>query len=171
MAHIVENSVRVRACVTGLLLAAGCTGELGGTTYDGGGPAPLPPPVVNIPPIHVDCSHVGNGKDYQVGPGKAFEAIGDVPLETLVAGDTVRIFWRAEGYHEKIHAGGQGTAEQPIRLCGVPGPNGELPVIDGEDATTRPELDFPFDGHQVRGLVTVGHKHDDPYGSSPPTSR
>ena len=57
--------------------------------------------------------------------------------------------------------GGQGTAEQPIRLCGVPGPNGELPVIDGEDATTRPELDFPFDGHQVRGLVTVGHKHDD----------
>lgn len=154
--------MRVRACMTGLLLAAGCTGEIGGTTAGRSGPAPLPPPVVNIPPVHIDCTHVGSGTDYQVGPGKEFEAIGDVPLESLVAGDTVRIFWRAEGYHEKIMVGGQGTAEQPIRVCGVPGPNGELPVIDGEDATTRPELQFPFTGHQVRGLIIVGHKHDDP---------
>ncbi|WP_437486888.1 right-handed parallel beta-helix repeat-containing protein [Sorangium sp. So ce1014] len=160
--------MRVRACITGLLLVAGCTGELGGTT-DGStdwGPVALPPPA-NIPPVNIDCTHVGSGKDYQVGPGKEFEAIGDVPLESLVAGDTVRVFWRAEGYREKIMLGGQGTAEQPIRLCGVPGPNGELPVIDGEDATTRPELDFPFDGHQVRGLIVVGHKHDDPYDLEP----
>ncbi|MGK4003781.1 right-handed parallel beta-helix repeat-containing protein [Sorangium sp. So ce1036] len=156
--------------MTGLLFAAGCTGEIGGTTRDGattGGARTRPPPVVNIPPVHIDCTHVGSGKDYQVGPGKEFEAIGDVPLESLVAGDTVRIFWRPDGYHEKIMIGGQGTAEQPIRICGVPGPGGELPVIDGEDATTRPELDFPFDGHQPRGLVIVGHKHDDPYELAP----
>ncbi|MGK3966547.1 right-handed parallel beta-helix repeat-containing protein [Sorangium sp. So ce118] len=150
--------------MTGLLLVAGCNGEIGGLTA--GEDAPLPPPV-NIPPVHVQCTHVGSGTDYQVGPGKQFESIGDVPLESLVAGDTVRIFWRPEGYHEKIMLGGQGTAEQPIRVCGVPGPGGELPAIDGEGATTRPELDFPFDGHQVRGLVIIGHKHDDPYDLAP----
>lgn len=135
--------------------------------YSGGGPPRTAPPPVNIPPIHVDCTHIGSGRDYQVGPGKEFERIGDVPLESLVAGDTVRIFWRPEAYREKIMLGGQGTAEQPIRVCGVPGPNGELPVIDGENATTRPQLDFPFDGHQPRGLVIVGHKHDDPYELDP----
>lgn len=156
--------MRFLACMTGLLLAAGCNGEIGGISA--GEDAPLPPPV-NIPPVHVQCTHVGSGTDYQVGPGKQFESIGDVPLESLVAGDTVRIFWRAEGYHEKLMLGGQGTAEQPIRVCGVPGPGGELPVIDGEGATTRPELDFPFDGHQVRGLVIIGHKHDDSYDLAP----
>ena len=32
--------------------------------------------------------------DYEVGPGKTNAAIGDVPLELLQAGDTLRIFWR-----------------------------------------------------------------------------
>ncbi|WP_437288961.1 right-handed parallel beta-helix repeat-containing protein [Sorangium sp. So ce406] len=177
--------MRARAWLTGLLLVVGCNGEIGETMPEGaeqvpdgttpaadgaapvpGGAAPVPGPV-NTPPVQAACTHVGSGKDYQVGPGKEFASIGDVPLESLVAGDTVRIFWRAEGYHEKIMIGGQGTAEQPIRVCGVPGPGGELPVIDGEDATTRPELDFPFDGHQVRGLVVIGHKHDDPYDLQP----
>jgi hypothetical protein len=94
--------------MTGLLLAAGCTGEIGGTTAGRSGPAPLPAPVVNIPPVHIDCTHVGSGTDYQVGPGKEFEAIGDVPLESLVAGDTVRIFWRAEGYTRRSCSGARG---------------------------------------------------------------
>src|SRR5262249_49661248 len=84
-----------------------------------------------------------------------------------VAGDTVRIFWRPDAYHEKLMISGVGTADQPIRVCGVPGPNGELPVIDGQDATTRAELDFPYDGLQSRGLVTIGHKHSDPYDLQP----
>ncbi|AUX49152.1 hypothetical protein SOCE26_106970 [Sorangium cellulosum] len=158
--------MRIRLCMAGLLLVAGCTGEIGERTGDGTTKTPLPPPV-NIPPVNIACTHVGLGKDYQVGPEKEFETIGDVPFESLAAGDTVRIFWRPEAYHEKLMIGGQGTAEQPIRVCGVPGPRGELPVIDGEDATTRPELDFPFDGHQVRGLVAVGHKHDDDYELDP----
>ncbi|WP_437636569.1 right-handed parallel beta-helix repeat-containing protein [Sorangium sp. So ce854] len=183
--------MRARAWLTGLLLVAGCNGEIGDvgdvgdTMSEGAAPAPdgaapavdgaAPVPEgagpaaepANDPPARSDCAHVGSGKDYQVGPGKEFEAIGDVPLESLAAGDTVRIFWRPAAYHEKIMIGGQGTADQPIRICGVPGPGGELPVIDGEGATTRPELDFPFDGHQVRGLVIIGHKHDDPYHVQP----
>ncbi len=109
-----------------------------------------------------DCEHRGAGMDYTVGPGKKYATIGDVPFEKLKAGDTVRIFWRTAPYREKMMIGGVGTAEQPIRVCGVPGPKGELPVIDGENATTRKELLFPYDGHQVRGLVTIGHKNGDP---------
>ena len=62
---------------------------------------------------------------------------------------------------------GRGTAKSPIRICGVPGPDGQLPVIDGQDATTRPQLDFPFDGHQVRGLVIIGHAHGQPWENTP----
>jgi len=137
--------------------AGGSSATSGGNGAGGGGTAPAV----------IDCSHQGSGIDYQVGPGKAFENIGDVPFESLLAGDTVRIFWRAAHYHEKLMIGGVGTADQPIRVCGVAGPNGELPVIDGDGATTRPSLQFPFDGHQSRGLVVIGHEHDAPYDEQP----
>jgi hypothetical protein len=114
-----------------------------------------------------DCTHVGSGVDYQVGPGKSYENIGDVPMESLGAGDTMRIFWRPEHYREKLMIGGQGTLEQPVRVCGVAGPQGQLPIIDGENATTRATLQFPYDGHQRRGLIIVGHPHDKPYEYQP----
>ena len=40
----------------------------------------------------------GKNHDYPVGPGQKYAAIGDVPLESLEAGDTVRVFFRAEPY-------------------------------------------------------------------------
>ncbi|HVY44977.1 MAG TPA: right-handed parallel beta-helix repeat-containing protein, partial [Minicystis sp.] len=133
----------------------------GGPSGGGGGPPASGSPM--LPP----CVHVGQGTDYQVGPGKAYASIGDVPFESLGAGDTVRIFWRDQPYHEKMMVSGTGTKEQPVRVCGVPGPNGELPVIDGANATTRPQLDFPYDGHQPRGVIVVGHKHSDPWLTEP----
>ncbi len=113
------------------------------------------------------CSALPGGRDFPVGPGQRFANIGDVPLETLRAGDTVRIAWRPEPYREKLMLSGVGTAGMPVVVCGLPGPKGELPVIDGKDATTRPQLDFPFDGHQVRGLVIVGHAHAAPWELTP----
>lgn len=155
--------MRNLACGLVFLLAAGCGAEMDGR--DGADGDTMSPEGWwgggAMRPGQVDCVHEGSGKDYQVGPGKAYANIGDVPLETLVAGDTVRVFHRATPYREKVMLSGQGTAEQPIRFCGVPGAGGELPVIDGQDATTRPQLDFPYNGHQVRGLVIVGHQHGD----------
>ncbi len=90
---------------------------------------------------------------YEVGPGRAYENIGDVPWESLVAGDTVRIHWRSEPYREKWVINRQGTADAPITVSGVPGPGGELPVIDGRDATTRPELNF---WNEDRGVIKIG---------------
>lgn len=113
------------------------------------------------------CEHVGQGTDYPVGPGQTYESLGAVPFENLQAGDTVRIHARPQPYKEKLMIAGMGTAEQPIRVCGVPGPNGELPVIDGEGAVTRPQLVFPFDGHQRRGVIVVGHPNNWPWEQQP----
>ena len=84
------------------------------------------------------CVHAGPGQDYPVGPGQKYAKIGDVPWERLGAGDTVRIHARPEPYKEKIMVGGIGRVDAPIRVCGVPGPDGALPVLDGDGATTRP---------------------------------
>jgi len=113
------------------------------------------------------CEHAGPGADYPVGPGRKYESIGAVPWERLGPGDTVRIYARPEPYHEKIMLSGVGHPNAPIRVCGVPDENGQLPIIDGEDATTRATLDFPYDGHQPRGLVIIGHKHGDPWTLQP----
>jgi hypothetical protein len=146
------------------------------------GPSPMDPPAASAPaavsspaaiapstPDHDDdrCRPSSAGRSFSVGPGQRYENIGDVPFESLTAGDTVRILWREQPYREKMMVSGQGTADNPIRVCGVPGPDGQLPVIDGQNATTRHQLDFPFDGHQVRGLVIVGHRHGEPWANTP----
>src|SRR3954468_22697045 len=74
---------------------------------------------------------------FAVGPGQRYAAIGAVPWESLEAGDTVLIYWRTNVYHEKWVICRQGTLAAPITVRGVPGPQGELPVIDGDGATTR----------------------------------
>ncbi|WP_164821562.1 S-layer homology domain-containing protein [Paenibacillus koleovorans] len=93
------------------------------------------------------------GATYEVGPGQAYSAIGDVPWESLNPGDTVLIHWRSQPYKEKFVISRQGTADAPITVSGVPGPNGELPVIDGNGATTRTGLSFWNDN---RSIIKIG---------------
>jgi PKD repeat protein len=90
---------------------------------------------------------------YNVGAGQAYASIGAVPLSTLQPGDTVRIHYRSMPYKEKWVIGRQGTAAAPITFTGVPGPNGELPVIEGIGAVTAPGLNFWSEG---RGIVKIG---------------
>jgi hypothetical protein len=90
---------------------------------------------------------------YNVGPGQPLASIGAVPWESLGPGDVVRIHWQAAPYKEKFVIGRQGTAAAPIVVQGVPGPNGELPVIDGNGATTRLQLDYASEG---RGVIKIG---------------
>src|SRR5262245_46473592 len=96
---------------------------------------------------------------FDVGFAQAYGNIGAVPWNHLAAGDVVRIHWRspAQGgdYHEKINLSGQGTADAPIQILGVPGPNGELPVINGANATTGNDSSTAYLGHQARGLITL----------------
>lgn len=95
---------------------------------------------------------------FDVGFGLPYTSIGAVPWNNVTAGDTVNIHWRSEAqggdYHEKINISGQGTADQPIQIVGIPGPNGQKPVINGENATTGSNDKTLYLGHQTRGLIT-----------------
>ncbi|MEO0276177.1 MAG: T9SS type A sorting domain-containing protein [candidate division WOR-3 bacterium] len=91
---------------------------------------------------------------YEVGPGKPYENIGDVPLESLNPGDTVRIYYKSTPYYEKWVIGRKGTQNSPIVFQGVPDSvTGNLPVIDGENAVTRLQLDY---WSEERGIINVG---------------
>ncbi|HYD78305.1 MAG TPA: hypothetical protein VEC06_00725, partial [Paucimonas sp.] len=69
---------------------------------------------------------------YNVGPGQAYANINDVPWEALPAHSMVRIFHRTEPYDERIF-----IVRSQVKVCGVPGPNGEKPVLDGRNARVR----------------------------------
>lgn len=90
---------------------------------------------------------------YEVGAGKVHATVGSIPWEALKPGDEVRIHWRAEAYREKWVLCCRGTLEKPIKISGIPGPEGQLPVIDGRDATTRASLNY---WGQERGVLKIG---------------
>ncbi len=103
-----------------------------------------------------ECLHTGSGRDITVGPSQRYASISDVPWETLGPGDTVRIFYREEPYREKIVISGDGTEEEPIRICGVRGPNGERPVLDGDMAKNDPDDQSAYGSYRpMEGLAMV----------------
>ena len=69
---------------------------------------------------------------YDVGPGLPYATVGSVPFDALNPGDVVQIHGRAAPYYEKVAITRSGTADRPIRIVGVPGPNGEAPVLDSQ---------------------------------------
>jgi len=55
---------------------------------------------------------------YEVGMGKTFANIGDVPWENMKAGDQVLIYWRQQPYKEKWVIAVQGTEQEPFVVRG-----------------------------------------------------
>ncbi|MEK7753533.1 MAG: polysaccharide-degrading enzyme, partial [Acidobacteriota bacterium] len=90
---------------------------------------------------------------HEVGPGKTYEAIGQAPWAALQPGDTVLIHWRPEPYREKWVICRRGTEDAPITVRGVPGPDGQLPVVSGDQALTSPLLNF---WNEARGVIKIG---------------
>lgn len=90
---------------------------------------------------------------YEVGPGMTYENIGDVPLENLNPGDSVQIHYRPNPYCEKWVVSRTGTVNANIIFHGIPGSGGELPIIDGRNATTRQELNY---WSEERGIINIG---------------
>jgi len=99
------------------------------------------------------CLCQAHGATYEVGDGRPYTSIGVVPWESLLAGDNVLIHWRAAPYREKWVIGRTGSSAAPIVVRGVSGPGGTLPVIDGEDATTRLALDY---WNEQRSVIKIG---------------
>ncbi len=90
---------------------------------------------------------------FEVGPGRPYSSIGAVPWQSLNAGDTVLIHYRSTPYKEKWVICRQGTSVAPITVRGIPGPNGELPIIDGNGAVTAPNLNY---WSEARGVLKIG---------------
>ncbi|MBI1892685.1 MAG: polysaccharide-degrading enzyme [Candidatus Rokubacteria bacterium] len=99
------------------------------------------------------AAQTANAATYEVGPDKPYTRIGDVPWAYLLPGDTVLIHWRSTPYQEKWVICRQGTVEAPITVRGVPGPSGELPVIDGNRAVTARGLNY---WAEARGVIKIG---------------
>ncbi|NJO89465.1 MAG: hypothetical protein HC831_11295, partial [Chloroflexia bacterium] len=120
----------------------------------------------NHPDVTIDlsCEPVGNGIAYEVGPGKTYEHIIDVPFEDLKPGDVVRIYAKSEPYYERIIISNvKGTAEAPICICGVPDSEGNRPVLDGTNAAVRPVdiSDYFNEVVAYLGMIVIAHRWDD----------
>jgi hypothetical protein len=156
---LVAGALTLIACGrSGYTPADGGSNGGDGSVFTGAGQAP----------VAVDCTHRGSGRDIQVGNPSgataghelAVATLGEVPWESLEPGDTVRIFHRATPYHEKFAIARSGTLAQPIRVCGVPGPSGELPVLSADRATTRAALGDVFEEYvsysmQQTGIIVI----------------
>jgi hypothetical protein len=90
---------------------------------------------------------------YTVGPGQTYPTPSAVPWESLQPGDVVLINWRSTPYTDKWVICRQGTAALPIVVRGVAGPGGELPIIEGQGATTRLALDY---WGEQRAVIKIG---------------
>jgi len=99
----------------------------------------------NIPTAHAATV-------YNVGPGQTYTNVEDVPWESLNAGDTVNIYYRATPYYTKIAIDRQGTSSQPITIHGVPDANGNLPIIDGQNAISRLAMSY---SSEARGVIQI----------------
>ncbi len=109
----------------------------------------------------------GQGRTYEIGPQARLKRLADVPWNSLGPGDRVLVHWRPQPYREQVLVSAQGTAEQPVRICGVPGPQGQLPVITSQDAVTIRALGFPYAPTQERGVVIVTLREGQSWGFKP----
>ena len=74
------------------------------------------------------------GKVFEVGPGKAYPTLKDVPWLTLIPCDQVNIYYSSTPYNDIVYLSSRGLANKWITIRGIPGPNGELPILDGTNA-------------------------------------
>ena len=96
---------------------------------------------------------IGHATDYHVGPTQTYTTISSIAWESIQPGDQVFIHWRSTPYKEKWVINVQATATNPFKLIGVLGPNGERPIIDGNGASTRTQLDY---WGEERGVIKIG---------------
>lgn len=114
------------------------------------------------------CAPSGEGRDYEVGDGPGqLASLDRVPWEKLSAGDTVRIHYRAKPYAGKFIVAAKGTRKAPVRICGMPGPNGERPEVTGRDALTRRNLGYGHPLHESRSVIVVKPFANQPWEAFP----
>jgi hypothetical protein len=96
------------------------------------------------------------GGDYEVGAGKAYATPIAVPAwASWIAGTIMRIFntdttgLSPSVYTNYLQMEISGTASEPMIICGVPDSAGNLPVLDGTNATTQSATSVALDGFGI----------------------
>jgi len=77
---------------------------------------------------------IGEGVTYEVGPGKTYASPKNVPWLKVKGCDQVLIYYRTTPYNDIIFFSSRGDENKWIVIKGVPGPNGEKPIMSGENA-------------------------------------
>ncbi len=138
-------------------------------------------PSYAVTPNHtapVDCSvdPLQTGKTYDVGAGHPYAMLADafvaIGTNVLSAGTTIRLFntdttgTNPTRYHEYLRIDGQGTQAAPIRIVGCPDSAGNLPILDGANATAYSPSDNSVSA-QIAGLYQIGFHHTQVFGVYP----
>jgi len=118
---------------------------------------------------YVDPSLTGG--DYEVGAGKAYPTLQSTPAaNTLTPGSIIRV-WNTDTtgsnpstFYEDYQVAASGTPTQPVILCGVPDSHGNLPVVDGSNATTQSGASSGEAGLGIITLWAGGYGNSTPYG-------
>jgi hypothetical protein len=145
----------------------------------GTGPAPAPTPsglwstietprawdYVPTPVSQSACA--GQGTSYEVGPGLRYATPGQVPWLALKPCDNVNIHWQASPYRDVILLSNRGAANRYIRVAGVPGPAGQLPVLEGAGATASAGIPWLNPVLEGLGMIVVSPPKQYTYGYKP----
>jgi len=111
-----------------------------------------------------------SGGDYEVGSGKQYPSLESTPASaTLRPGSIIRV-WNTDTtasspstYHEYYQIASTGTPAQPMILCGVPDSLGNLPIIDGANATGQATVSNNGAAAGL-GIISVWPESGTPYG-------
>ena len=118
----------------------------------------------------IDCTADPNttGGTLEVGPSQLYKNLEAIAPSQIKAGVTIRLHnedttgLHPTEYHEWIQISGIGAHDNPIRLCGVPDAAGNLPVMDGANATARADVLAPAYTSGLAGIF-VYNKNYNPY--------
>jgi len=113
--------------------------------------------VITINALVADCNNPGwDPSDfetvYRVGPGHSYATPSDVPWENIAPDTLVMIYGRDQPYRDKWVVNVEASAEKPVVVLGVP-VNGSLPIISGENAVTRTQLNY---WNENRAVIKIG---------------
>lgn len=98
---------------------------------------------------------------YSVGPNATYHEMHEVPWEKLNPGDQVKVNWRPLPYLSKIQLARSGVPGMPIEIIGGNGPNGELTVLDAQNAVEWPGASYFTDQIASQGVFTVAPRGDE----------
>lgn len=96
-----------------------------------------------------------NAYDFEVGVGKPYTELDQIPWEYLLPGDRVFVYHRATPYKNAVVITSSGAEDAWIEIIGVRDPaTGAMPILDGDEAVCVAGRHYPIlDGD---AMITVG---------------